>query len=1223
MEIQLDLSKEEFPSNLQQTSWGIFYPNNQNLLKKNLILFNKQTGQTYENFDFRRNEIFSNIGYIKIYRDSNDNFDFQNNAGEISIFIKVEVDKGDVKGKILENNAATPFIPIAQDMKTSGKIISLRQADVLSVIVNGLDSDGNKTEITSSYIFDNGQRDAFYDFATIKLKDGVDVSSYDSFEVEFTYFDHTSGHFFVRDSYPSNISYESIPVYSSKNTGKSYSLTDVVDFRPTRKIVDTVDSIYDSYLPFGEGSGGMEVDFEYYLPRVDKVVLSKDRQFKIIRGSSSEKPKTPQDDTESMTLYIITVSAFTYNDNDVSVVPVHNRRYTMKDIGILDKKIQELQSVSNLRTLKEKSKNVQIRDSQGNDIFKNGVLLDDFSGHAIGDTTSDEYRCSIDFDTGELRPSFYSDFQEMVFDDTSENVVKKGPLLMLEHTPTVLINQEFETGVDDVVNVNSVEQLQYFGEMVINPASDIWFNQSLDPRVNVNNIGENDAWQDLETPVLPDLGKGFGTQWNDWEKIWTGKEIVTSKSEEDSFEISTNNIIEKRNRQVSNSLFETESISSLFGVPNRIESDVFNKKIDNSVIPKIRSKVIDFVCINLEPNTQHFAFFDDLDVNSYVTPCAKVKVASSDPNVDAMSLFTSGVYDGSSIRTSDGNSGKVIHKGMDYVGGEYIPHLWVKMDGQDTFSVGELVSGNPGITIAGFESPSNQIKSDYSGIFCGSFNIPSQQPSGIPDTSVKFRTGQRLLRIIDNDENKLEENSSLSESVYAAQGFIQDPEDYVHSTRLTTKRRTSASDELSISRDVFSRSVNSINRFFNWKDPLTQTFTVDHAEYRNGVFLHSVELYFDGAEREEQFPISIEIRPTVNGYPSTSIVIPFSEVTLTPNEIVYTEGESTRFTFEVPVYLKPAEYALVIKSNGKNYNLKCAVIGKNDSFSNKVSKPIGLLYTTANSGDWKPLNNKMLKLKINRCDFVTNVPSSFKLKLGLDPSTNSYPNEDFNLFKFNVSMLKNDIDLNFKYKIGNDAIFTDFSENRNEELDITRSISSQSDFQVHSEFLNSSSLTSPVIDMDRVGLITVKNLINNFNPDSDLLEPDVVYVSGMCNLISPYESKDLRVYLDLYKKLNTNVYVYYKVLNTNDSDNIDDVPWFLMKQITPQYVHSTYENEYLEFVFGTDGGVVPVVSGYEDGKTIQNFNVYSIKIVLSSNNPSLIPKVRNLRAIALQEPAAV
>lgn len=1212
LEIKIDKAVEQFTLNTY-TSWDFFYPNRLETLKNNIIVFNNETGKVYENFDFRRNESLADVGYIKLYAESNELPDFAGNPEEssskITVFCKVEIDNGIYKRKSFPESLPDPIIPNTQDMKTVGKIVSLNQADVQTFSVIGIDSEGVETVITSKYSFDNGQRDAFYDFSSIKLKSAMenDVSIYDSFRIEYNYLEHTSGHFFIADSYE-NINYENVPVYTSKNTGKSYSLTDVIDFRPTRKVVNGVDAVYDSYLPFGAADEFIEMDYEYYLPRIDKVVLTKDRQFKIIRGISSESPKTPPDDTESMTLYIVTVPPYTYDDNDVTVIPVFNRRYTMKDIGLLDRKIQELQKTSSLSSLQEKSKNVQIRDSQGRDVFKNGILIDDFSGHRVGDVVSGEYRCSVDFDTRELRPAFQSDSHGFVLDDEySQNVIQKGPILLADYETESFKDQPIQSVLDNegtTINVNPSSLTYYFGEMKINPASDVWYNQNLDPRVNINTKGENDAWLKSTNTVLDYFGKGFGTQWNDWEKIWTGKELFVSYSEDNSLETSTNNIIENVNREIQDALFETENLNSLFGISNRIESDVLNKKIDNGIVPIMREKSIDFVCTNLNTDLDHFVFFDDINVDGHVTPASIVGVSDG-------TVFVDGVYDGETITTING-SGKVLLRNGN--------KLFVRMY-SGRFESGDVVFGKTDITVTSYQKP-DSLKSDESGNLCGTFLIPSQEPNlvydgdnGYVDNTLRFRTGQRLLRVTESSENSLSQDDlSLAESVYSSQGIIQDPENYVVSTRLPIKRRSSISDELSISRDVFGREASSIDRLFNWKDPLSQTFSVDYSEYRNGLFLESVVLYLKdlGDLKENTYPLSIEIRPTVNGFPSTSIIIPFSEVIKSSSDIVYGD-EGTKFTFEVPVYLTPGEYALVIKSNSPNYELHTAIVGIDDVDGNKPSQELGSLFSSSNSSNWTALNNTMLKLKLNRCKFVQGI-SNFKFKL--DDSV-SIPEKQFNLFKFNIGILKNNFDMNFKYRVGNEPTFLDFSDNRNEDLDKVKTLSSSSDFQVTSSFTITDNSISPIVDLDRVNLITVKNLINRFDPESSD-QPEVVYVSKRVNLKSAYESKDVRVYLDMFKPVNTNVYVYYKVADTNITNNFDDEPWHLMKQLTPEYIFSEYNNDYREYIFGTGGGAKPVVDG-----DIIKYNVYAVKVVFSSENLASVPKVRNLRAIALQEPAGV
>ena len=100
-------------------------------------------------------------------------------------------------------------------------------------------------------------------------------------------------------------------------------------------------------------------------------------------------------------------------------------------------------------------------------------------------------------------------------------------------------------------------------------------------------------------------------------------------------------------------------------------------------------------------------------------------------------------------------------------------------------------------------------------------------------------------------------------------------------------------------------------------DPLAQTFKVSGLELvgdggsddrkardigPTGKFLTSLDLYF--SEKDDTFPMRVEIRTVVNGYPGPRIV-PFSTVTKFPADIQTSSDASaaTKFTFPSPVYL--------------------------------------------------------------------------------------------------------------------------------------------------------------------------------------------------------------------------------------------------------------------------------------------------------------------------------
>ena len=71
-----------------------------------------------------------------------------------------------------------------------------------------------------------------------------------------------------------------------------------------------------------------------------------------------------------------------------------------------------------------------------------------------------------------------------------------------------------------------------------------------------------------------------------------------------------------------------------------------------------------------------------------------------------------------------------------------------------------------------------------------------------------------------------------------------------------------------------------------------------------------------------------------------------------------------------------------------------------------------------------------------------------------------------------------------------------------------------------------------------------------------------------------------------------------------------------MSQETSNSVVSTSEEDIREFSYQTANDVIQYTS---DGVTYDKFKSFAIKIVMTSNNVITIPKLRDMRAIALDE----
>ena len=188
--------------------------------------------------------------------------------------------------------------------------------------------------ITSRYSFNDGQKDNFYDHASITLKAGQSPPA-NNVLITFDYFSHsTTDGFSSADSY-TNVNYEDIPAFVSPISGTRKQLRDCVDFRPIKGFANGAASagIIQANDSMPDADTNMYANVAYYLPRKDKLALSKDRTFKVITGISSENPILPADDEDAMTLYNLDIPAYTFNSSDVDTQYIDNRRFTMRDIG--------------------------------------------------------------------------------------------------------------------------------------------------------------------------------------------------------------------------------------------------------------------------------------------------------------------------------------------------------------------------------------------------------------------------------------------------------------------------------------------------------------------------------------------------------------------------------------------------------------------------------------------------------------------------------------------------------------------------------------------------------------------------------------------------------------------------------------------------------------------------------------------------------------------------
>jgi hypothetical protein len=130
------------------------------------------------------------------------------------------------------------------------------------------------------------------------------------------------------------------------------------------------------------------------------------------------------------------------------------------------------------------------------------------------------------------------------------------------------------------------------------------------------------------------------------------------------------------------------------------------------------------------------------------------------------------------------------------------------------------------------------------------------------------------------------------------------------------------------------------------------------------------------------------------------------------------------------------------------------------------------------------------------------------------------------------------------------------------------------------------------------------------------------YFTKKVVLAAGQDSGDLRVYYSAYKPVGTEVYIYYKLLSSNDTQKFEEGNWQLMTQVGPQNVFSSNRDDIIEFecapgIYGS-GAANNIISYIGiNGQTYNDFIQFAIKLVMATNDTTKVPVIEDIRALAL------
>lgn len=1162
--------------------------------------------------------------------------------------------------------------------------------------------------ITDRYILDTGQKDNFYDFSSLVLKRGAQ-GPLGQITVIVDYFQHTGSGFFSVDSYPNGATYNngantftytSIPSYTSPRTGEVYQLRNVLDFRPTRNNANnadganTVDSMGTSTDAYAAtqfiGSGGipdaeyeLRFDQEFYLNRVDKLALTKDRQFKVIKGVPDVRPVPPSDDVNAMTLYTLTVPAYTFNVSDIRVRYNDNKRYTMRDIGELERRIENLEYYTSLSFLEKETASLDISgidsvDSLFNprgDRFKNGILVDSFIGHAISDITNDDFQAAIDPENGELRPSFDSDFYDVSINTIASNTHTNssgGVTSNIEGEDEVVTQPSSSVGDD--IQVNPSDVAVFVGSLFLYPSTDAWYDNTVRPVTLVNENGENDNWK------YGNSNSVNGTQWNDWSTYWTGTPITYE------------NVVDADG---GSTLSKTDLITQAFtrsgikvnNIPNSIIKIIGNKTVDLSILPFMRATKIHFAASALKPDTDVYVYFDGEDVSSYTTQASVLTLAgiSGSDNFQVGEQITQGVNTALIIARTQTTSNTALLT---------IKVLFASDGNANNAFVGDIVSGvNSGlsgtITNRSDYSMGSQLRTNSYGELNGYVSIVAQT----------YNVGDRLLRVTDQPLNITEQAETFAEATFHVAGLLDTESADITSTKPVDTVRDTIESE-----DIVNSIIGRITADVTWLNPLVQVFSLNQSEHPNGLYISSVDLFFKSKPTTTNLPIKIQVRPVVNGFPMTNTVLPMTEVVLRPEEVNVIDGTPdvnnqdhiTKFKFRAPVFLEPGlDYAITIITNSSEYVLHAAVAGKFQGTTEEriVSQPnVGSVFYAQNAGQWIERPDVQLMFNLWRAVFATGDTTIVIVNDGT-PASNNDGTTSIDVAQFiSSTIVPETTSVDFYYSTGGPLQGVDINTNIffDERTDVLNGETGA--LQLFAVLNTQDNKISPFLDMERTGIITVKNNINTggltnttftvvdggqdyqIGDTAEIIGGDatsqaevslvidantgtitavtvtspgtnyittptiavtseqgcdavidiagetssgggpsgVKYITRRVTLEDGFDASDLKVIITAYKPQSAQIFVYVKIKSDLDTGDFNDREYILLEQET-DYT-SINEQDTYDFVFKSPNESL----NYKVGSTVyETFKTFAVKIIMNSTSTTDVPRIKDMRAIAL------
>lgn len=531
-------------------------------------------------------------------------------------------------------NAVAPYIKV--NYTTSQTKYSLGFPDVYAIeeITDGF------TSFKDSFRLKTNQKDHYYDISYMEYIPGRPQPANGVLTIKLNVFEinsSTGEHYFTINSYPVDDVTDPLPAgkvrsnqlntYIGTNR-KVYNLRECFDFRPyadkdpladyaalTAGSAPTITAAADGTVPTFSRTDYLipalrqagSTDTEQYLSRIDVIAADSYGGFRLKKGAESLNPAPPKIGTDMLAITEIKIpgypalsaqEAVAQNKPEYAIKPKSQgvKNYTMRDIARLDKKIETMEYYISLNQLEQDVNNLLIQDENGLTRFKNGYIVDPFNDLSLGNLQDADFSAAVHFDKKILTPAvktfpldlrYKSNSGATIFPTTS--IADVGTLGRNAHVK--LLGQNYATNYRNCVS----NFYLYTGEGFLSPDHDMVHSTTTNPVEMVVDIATpfNEFVENLQQfiPLTGTTVTNVGTI-----QIGSPAEFAPGTVQQ----VQTDTLV----------------VNDPTSTSQRVGDFVSNIQFK----PFMRSRDVSVYMSGLRPNTRHYFFFDQVEVNQHVTP---------------------------------------------------------------------------------------------------------------------------------------------------------------------------------------------------------------------------------------------------------------------------------------------------------------------------------------------------------------------------------------------------------------------------------------------------------------------------------------------------------------------------------------------------------------------------------------------------------------------------